>query len=59
MEWEAPDEKQENINEKIICKNCGNDTSHVYIKVIIDDGRHIVLAAVNFLLKSIPSRRMP
>ena len=39
MEWEAPDEKQENIEAKVFCKKCGNDTFHVYIKVIIDDAQ--------------------
>jgi len=30
-------EKDENPEEKCVCKNCGNDTFRVYIKVFIDD----------------------
>jgi len=39
MEWNQPDEKKENPEEKEICNNCGNDTFRIYIKVIIDDAR--------------------
>ncbi len=33
------DERKELESEKVICKNCGNDTFRVYITVIIDDAR--------------------
>jgi ribosomal protein L37E len=39
MEWKTPNEKKEKSKEKLICKKCGNDSFHVYIKVIIDDAR--------------------
>lgn len=32
-------EKDENPEEKMICKTCGNDTFRVYITIIIDDAR--------------------
>lgn len=32
-------EKQENQEEKILCKTCGNDTFRVYAGVSIDDAR--------------------
>jgi len=39
MEEKHSKEKQEKKEEKIICKKCGNDTFHIYVKVIIDDAR--------------------
>jgi ribosomal protein L37E len=32
-------EKDENPEEKVVCKTCGNDTFRVYITTIIDDAR--------------------
>ena len=31
--------KGENINDKLICEECGCDTFMVYITIIIDDAR--------------------
>jgi len=39
MDWEPPLEKKEQPDEKQVCKNCGNDSFRVYIKIIIDDAR--------------------
>jgi len=39
MDWKEPSEEKEPINEKQVCPFCGNDTFHVYIKIIIDDAR--------------------
>lgn len=39
MEWKAPEEKDQQPEDKMVCKNCGNDTFRVYITVIIDDAR--------------------
>ncbi len=39
MNWKEPVEKDEPLNEKQLCRNCGNDTFRVYIKIIIDDAR--------------------
>lgn len=32
-------EEEENIKEKAICKECGNDSFRVYVTIIIDDAR--------------------
>lgn len=32
-------EKDENPEEKVVCKTCGNDTFKIYITTIIDDAR--------------------
>lgn len=32
-------EKDEDIEDKIICKTCGNDSFRVYVTIIIDDAR--------------------
>lgn len=39
MTWNPPEEKDEKSEEKLICEQCGNDTFHVYISIIIDDAR--------------------
>jgi ribosomal protein L37E len=39
MKWTPPQEKDEKTKEKVKCENCGNDTFHVYITIIIDDAR--------------------
>ena len=39
MDWKEPSEEDDPTNEKQICKNCGNDTFRVYIRIIIDDAR--------------------
>jgi ribosomal protein L37E len=39
MDWESPTEKDEQPEEKLVCKKCGNDTFRVYITIIIDDAR--------------------
>ena len=39
MNWEHPIEKKEPVEEKQVCKNCGNDNFRVYITIIIDDAR--------------------
>jgi uncharacterized Zn finger protein len=39
MDFEFPNEQQEPAEEKQVCRNCGNDTFRLYIKIIIDDAR--------------------
>ncbi len=39
MAWEPTKEEIEKPENKQVCKNCGNETFHVYITVIIDDAR--------------------
>jgi hypothetical protein len=39
MDFELPDEQLEPAEEKLVCRNCGNDTFRIYIKIIIDDAR--------------------
>ena len=39
MNWEPQKEKDEPVEEKQVCTNCGNDTFRVYLKIIIDDAR--------------------
>jgi hypothetical protein len=36
MNWEPPIEKDEQPEDKQVCKKCGNDTFRVYIKIIHD-----------------------
>ena len=39
MNWKPPTEKDEQPEDKQVCKKCGNDTFRVYINIIIDDAR--------------------
>jgi hypothetical protein len=39
MDFELPNEKLEPPEEKQVCRQCGNDTFRLYIKIIIDDAR--------------------
>jgi ribosomal protein S27AE len=39
MDWEPPAENDEQLENKQVCKKCGNDTFKVFINVIIDDAR--------------------
>lgn len=38
-EYNLARESREQINDKIICEECGNDAFRVYVTVIIDDAR--------------------
>ena len=38
MNWKPP-KKDEQPEDKQVCKKCRNDTFRVYIKLIIDDAR--------------------
>jgi transcription initiation factor TFIIIB Brf1 subunit/transcription initiation factor TFIIB len=53
MDWELPNEQHEPAEEKQVCRNCGNDTFRLYIKIIIDDARMYCAKCGNFISSGI------